>query len=176
MASSRLKSGLALGLGLGRRLYFAVFLGLYPTTVGGDFGGIGGLSMGGGRRMYGLSPLSVVMFEKSGDGGVTSFVSSVRFSGTFCVVVVSCVFVIFCVTVCWVLFVIPVGSCSSICFPKSISHDTAYHSLCDTLTSGSGRYSFARTVTSGMRCSSTYGCMRILCSVCVYRAPIFRIV
>ena len=77
IASSRLKSGLALGLGLGRKLSFAIFLGLYPTAVGGDLGGIGGLSMGGGRRMYGLSPThKVVRFEKSGDGGVTSFVSS----------------------------------------------------------------------------------------------------
>ena len=74
MASSRLKPGLALGLGLGRKLYFAIFLGLYPTVVGGDLGGIGGLSMGGGRRTYGLSPTSVVRFEKSGDGGATSFV------------------------------------------------------------------------------------------------------
>ena len=47
-ASSSLKSGLALGLGLGRKLYFAVCLGLYPTIVGGAFGGIGGLLMGGG--------------------------------------------------------------------------------------------------------------------------------
>ena len=47
-ASSRLKSGLALGLGFGLKMYFAVCLVLYPTTVGGDFGGIGGLSMGGG--------------------------------------------------------------------------------------------------------------------------------
>ena len=77
IASSRLKSGLALGLGLGRKLYFATFRGLYPTAVGGDLGGIGGLSMSGGRRMYGLSPTSVVRFEKSGDGGVTSFVSSI---------------------------------------------------------------------------------------------------
>ena len=38
MASSRLKSGLALCLGFGRKLYFAVFCGLYPTTVGGDLG------------------------------------------------------------------------------------------------------------------------------------------
>ena len=73
MASSRLKSGLALGLRLGRKLYFAVFLGLYPTTAGGDFGGIGGLSIGGGRRIYGLSSTFVVRFEKSGDGGAASF-------------------------------------------------------------------------------------------------------
>ena len=55
-ASSRLKSGFALGLELGRKLYFAIFLGLYPIVVGGDLGGIGGLSMGGGRRMYGFVP------------------------------------------------------------------------------------------------------------------------
>ena len=48
MASSRLKSGLALGLGLGLKLYFAIFLGLYPTVVGGDLGGLGGLSFGEG--------------------------------------------------------------------------------------------------------------------------------
>ena len=33
--------------------------------------------MDGGRRMYGLSPTSVVRFEKSGDDDVASFVSSV---------------------------------------------------------------------------------------------------
>ena len=55
MASSRLKSGLALGFGLGRKLYLAVFRGLYPTTAGGDFGGIGGLSVGGVLYM-GYSP------------------------------------------------------------------------------------------------------------------------
>ena len=38
IASSRLKSELALGSGLGRKLYFAIFLGLYPTAVGGDLG------------------------------------------------------------------------------------------------------------------------------------------
>ena len=81
MASSRLKSGLALGLGLGLKLYFAIFLGLYPTFVGGDLGGIGGLSMGGERRMYGLSPTSVVRFEKYGDDDVASFLSSVGFLG-----------------------------------------------------------------------------------------------
>ena len=48
IASSRLKSGFALGLGLGRKLYFAVFRRLYPTIVGGDCGGIGGLSIVGG--------------------------------------------------------------------------------------------------------------------------------
>ena len=44
---------------------------------------------------------------------------------------------------------------SSICVPKSISQDTAYHLLCDTLTSGSGKNSFDRTVKSGKRCSGT---------------------
>ena len=48
MASSRLKSGSALGLGLGRRLYFAVLRGFYPTTVSGVIGGIGRHSTGGG--------------------------------------------------------------------------------------------------------------------------------
>ena len=65
-----------MGLGLGRKLYFAIFLGLYPTAVGGDLGGMGGLSMGGGQRIYGLSPTSVVRFEKSGDGGAASFIVS----------------------------------------------------------------------------------------------------
>ena len=77
IASSRLKSGLALGLGLGLKFYFATFLGLYPTVVGGDLEEIGGLAMGGGRHIYGLSPASVVKFEKSGDDGAASFVSSV---------------------------------------------------------------------------------------------------
>ena len=67
---------ISIGLELGPKIYFATFLGLCQTTVGGDFGGIGALSMGAGRRMYGLSPTSVVRFEKSGDGGATSFVSS----------------------------------------------------------------------------------------------------
>ena len=61
----------------------------------------------------------------------------------------------FFVTTCCLVSVLPDGSCSSICFPKSISHDTAYHSLCDTLTSGTGRYSFDRTVSPDMRCSGT---------------------
>ena len=132
MASSRLKSGLALGLGLGLKLYFAIFLRLYPTFVGGDLGGIGGLPMGGGRRMYGLSPTSVVRFEKTGDDDVASFISSVWLSDTCCVVVASCEFVTSCITTCWFRSALSCDSCSSICFPKSISHDTAYHSLCDT--------------------------------------------
>ena len=107
------------------------------------------------RRMYGLSPTSVVRIEKSGDDGADSFVFSVWLSGICCVVVVSFVIVTSCITTCYLLFAISGVSCSSICFPKSISHDTAYHSLCDTLTSGSGRCSFARTVTSGTRCSGT---------------------
>ena len=65
IASSLLKSGFALCLALGLKLYFAIFLGLYPTFVGRDLEGIGGLSMGEGRLMYGLSPTSVVRFEKS---------------------------------------------------------------------------------------------------------------
>ena len=69
-------------------------------VVGGDLGGIGGLSMGRGRRMYGLSPASVVRFEKPVDGGGASFVSSVWLSDICCVVVSSCVFVTFCVTTC----------------------------------------------------------------------------
>ena len=89
-----------MGLGLGRKLYFATFLGLYPTTVGGDFGGIGGLSMGGGRSMYGLSPAIVVRFEKSGDGGALSSVVSGSLSSIFCVAVSSCVFVTSCVAGC----------------------------------------------------------------------------
>ena len=88
--------------------------------------------------MYGLSPTSVVRFEKSGDVVASSFV-----------------FVTSCISACWLFSVLFDVSCSPICFPKSIFHDTAYHSLCDTLTSGSGRYSFARTVTSGTRCSGT---------------------
>ena len=100
IASSLLKSGLVLGLGLGRRLYFAIFLGLYPTIVGGDFGGIGGSSMGGGRRIYGLSPTSVVRFEKSGDGGALSSVVSGSLSSICCVAVSSCVFATSCVTGC----------------------------------------------------------------------------
>ena len=51
-----LKSGLALGLGLVRKLYFAVFLGLYQTTVGGYFWGIGGFSVGGGVVNMGYPP------------------------------------------------------------------------------------------------------------------------
>ena len=43
------------------------------------------------------------------------------------------------ISVCRLFSVLFDVSCSSICFPKSIYHDTAYHSLCDTLTSGSGR-------------------------------------
>ena len=78
--------------------------------------------MGGGRRMYGLSPTSVVRFEKSGDGGAAPSV-----------------FATSCISTLWLFLVFSGGSCSSICFPKSISHDTAYHSLCETLTSGSGR-------------------------------------
>ena len=50
--------------------------------------------MGGGRRMYGLSPTSVVRFEKSGDDSVVSFMSLVWLSDTCCVVVASCEFVI----------------------------------------------------------------------------------
>ena len=50
-ASIILKSGFALGFGLGRKLYLPTFLGLYPTTTGGSLGGVGGLSMGGGRAM-----------------------------------------------------------------------------------------------------------------------------
>ena len=148
MASSRLKSGSALVLHLGRRLYFAVFLGLYSTTLGGDLGGIGGLSMGGVRRIYGLSPTSVVRFEKSADDDVRSFVSSVWFSVTFCFVFSSFVLFTFCVVACWLVLAL-----SSICLPKSFSQDTAYHSLCDTLTSGSGISSLDRTATSGIRCS-----------------------
>ena len=68
-------------------MYFAIFLELYPTVVGGNLEGIGGLSMGGGRRMYGLSPESVVRFEKSGDDGAASLVSSVWLSDICCVVV-----------------------------------------------------------------------------------------
>ena len=60
---------LALCLRLGRKLCFAVFRGFYPTTVGGDLGGIGGLSMGGGLHINGLSPTSVIQFENSGDVG-----------------------------------------------------------------------------------------------------------
>ena len=45
--SKPLKSGSALGLGFGGRLYFASLRELYPNTVGGDFGGIDGFSMGG---------------------------------------------------------------------------------------------------------------------------------
>ena len=48
-------SGCALGLGLGRKLYLPVFLGLYPTTIGGSEGGFGGLSVGGGVIIKGLS-------------------------------------------------------------------------------------------------------------------------
>ena len=51
--------------------------------------------MGGGRRENGSSSTSVVRFEKSGDDGVTSFVSSVWFSVTFCVIFSSFVFVTF---------------------------------------------------------------------------------
>ena len=46
--------------------------------------------MGGGRRMYGLSPTSVVMFEKSGDGGIASFSSLVWFFVTRVIVFRSC--------------------------------------------------------------------------------------
>ena len=38
MVSSCLKSGLALGVGLGLKLYFASFRGLCPITVGCDVG------------------------------------------------------------------------------------------------------------------------------------------
>ena len=58
IASSIRKSGCALGLGLGRRLYLPVFLGLlglYPTIIGGSVGGIGRLSVGGGVVIKGLS-------------------------------------------------------------------------------------------------------------------------
>ena len=108
-----------------------------------------------GRRMYGLSPTSVVTFEKSGDDGVASSMSSVWVSGTCCLIDASCAFVTFCIAACRFRSTLVDDSCSSICFPKSISHVTAYHSLCDTLTSGSGRYSFDRTVTSGIRWSGT---------------------
>ena len=150
MASSRLKSGLALRLGLGRKLYFAVFLGLNPTTVGGDLGGIGGLSIGGWRRIY------VYILH------VCSKIRKVR-RRQRCVVLSFRLIVRYLLRrrvryfLCFCLCTFSRVSCSSICFPKSISHETAYQSLCDILTSGSGRYSFARTVTSGIRCSGTYG-------------------
>ena len=86
-------------------------------------------------------------FEKSGDGGIISSVLSVNCCG----IVLSSVLVTSCISVLCSVSVFFDVSSSSICFPKSISHETAYHSLCDTLTSGSGRYSFDRTVTSGMR-------------------------
>ena len=94
------KVRISIGFELGRRLYFAIFLGLYPTIVGGDSGGIGGFSMGGGRRIYGLSPTSVVRFEKSGDGGALSSVVSGFLSSICCVAVSSCVFATSCVTGC----------------------------------------------------------------------------
>ena len=53
--SSILKSGFTLGRGLGRKLYLSTFLGLYPTTIGGSLGVLGGLSIGGGVIIYGLS-------------------------------------------------------------------------------------------------------------------------
>ena len=46
-----LKSGLVLGLGLGRKLYVPVFLELLPTTKGGSSGFLGRLSIVGGDRM-----------------------------------------------------------------------------------------------------------------------------
>ena len=51
---------------LGLKLHFAIFLGLYPTVVGGVLGkgGTGGLSMGGRHRMYGLSPTSISKIRK----------------------------------------------------------------------------------------------------------------
>ena len=49
--SSILKSGLMLGRGLGLKLYRPTFLGLYPTTIGGSSGVLGGLSIGGGAKI-----------------------------------------------------------------------------------------------------------------------------
>ena len=106
------------------------------------------------RFFRGLYP-SVVRFEISDDVGLTTFVSSFRLSVTFCVMFSLPIFVAFCVTVCSLVPALPDVSCSSISFPNSISQDTAYHSLCDTLTSRSGRFSFDCTETSGMRCSRT---------------------
>ena len=66
MASSRRKSGFVLDVGFGRKLWLATFLGLYPTWLGEFVGEAGGLSIGGGLVIKGLSLMSIFMLVKSG--------------------------------------------------------------------------------------------------------------
>ena len=54
--SSIRKSGFTLIFGLGRTLYRATFRGLYPTTIGGNSGGYGGLVfLGGGGWLWAVA-------------------------------------------------------------------------------------------------------------------------
>ena len=138
IASSIRKSGCALGLGLGRRLYLPVFLGLYPTTIGGNVGGIGGLSVGGGVIMKGLSLTSKLNDVLSPE----DILSIIVFSSAVVV------------TVSWSV-VSPASVCTSVIVasslslsvgvpnrtspnPNSVSQACAYQSSWVVLTSGSG--------------------------------------
>ena len=136
IASSILKLGCALGLGLGRKLYLPVFLGLYPKTIGGSVGGIGGLSVGGGLIVKGLSLTSKLNDVLSSEDVLSIVVlsSAVVITVSWSVVFPSSVRISV-IVASSVLFSVGAPNRTS---PNSVSQACAYQSSWVVLTSGSG--------------------------------------